>query len=812
MSRISLDTYNHDILYEIVSVAGAKNLTKLLDSTFLQSNPNIQQAINKDITKKPIYKYDNATTLFESEDYSIDSNRRTTDFNTIAKVQAFDDYCVENSIAIELEFAYLMRAILDWIEMEKLLKCLKASKFVKRQLKIGLTVSDYTLDLTKLPSLIGPIKERFIGLSINSSPTGSSKGAIDLEYLRDIEVLQLNLCEINGSFSQYHHLRELDYMPPGTQNSIDLQMLPPTLKRLHLYSCERIKCVADKSSELPSLEVIAVTYKGTELPSCVKGILRLMTSNGTSSIEYEGSGYTSADEEFLEILYEEADKKGFTLDSLSLSTSFEFKLQLLPSRRLVQIGVPYGHWHPSELPSTLKEIYLQNMELSSGMIFEYFPSSLVKLELIGCAGIDWSDSVLDFSKFSNLKTLALKICNIGNYIDSFTFPHSLDEMNLCHNGINSIDAVKFPKNLKKLALVLEGVYEICKAPFPRSLKELDLTGNELKNVDLVFNKFGELLQIDLLDLTRNDLVLSKCKLPDTVRFLAVDCIQDEAFHFGGNLRVLNLSWGEFQKQHEITLGSSLTSLDLSWCKLKHFSMKLPESLEKIDLSSNGLSEVPAQLCKLRNLKAINISNNKIKSVNLNFTSSALEVFKMNHNKIKELQLTFPEAVTNLKSVDLSANRLRRFSMAMIGHNGKTLHNNLYELVLLENYQLSEGDISTLLAQLRKSTHLVWTNSVHYKSSYSYVANQLSNKYLTQRKKRSRNTHDSYLDTDSESGKGRVEEASARKNGRTDRNEQEERDALMKARDGENPDQWSDRKFQQWLFGWNAFTDGYESKL
>ena len=29
-------------------------------------------------------------------------------------------------------------------------------------------------------------------------------------------------------------------------------------------------------------------------------------------------------------------------------------------------------------------------------------------------------------------------------------------------------------------------------------------------------------------------------------------------------------------------------------------------------------------------------------------------------------------------------------------------------------------------------------------------------------------------------KGRVEEASARKNGRTDRNEQEERDALMKA--------------------------------
>ncbi|CAG7967184.1 unnamed protein product [Penicillium nalgiovense] len=40
----------------------------------------------------------------------------------------------------------------------------------------------------------------------------------------------------------------------------------------------------------------------------------------------------------------------------------------------------------------------------------------------------------------------------------------------------------------------------------------------------------------------------------------------------------------------------------------------------------------------------------------------------------------------------------------------------------------------------------------------------------------------------------------------DGEEQEERDALMKARDGHNPDQWSDSEFQRWLFGWDAFTD------
>jgi len=54
------------------------------------------------------------------------------------------------------------------------------------------------------------------------------------------------------------------------------------------------------------------------------------------------------------------------------------------------------------------------------------------------------------------------------------------------------------------------------------------------------------------------------------------------------------------------------------------------------------------------------------------------------------------------------------------------------------------------------------------------------------------------------------QAGARKNGHIwhlpDGEEQEERDALMKQRDGHNPDQWSDREFQKWLFGWNAFTD------
>ncbi|KAL6451748.1 OpS4 FAD-dependent monooxygenase OpS4 [Candida maltosa Xu316] len=42
----------------------------------------------------------------------------------------------------------------------------------------------------------------------------------------------------------------------------------------------------------------------------------------------------------------------------------------------------------------------------------------------------------------------------------------------------------------------------------------------------------------------------------------------------------------------------------------------------------------------------------------------------------------------------------------------------------------------------------------------------------------------------------------------DGDEQVERDAKMKARDDDNPSKWANQGFQQWLFGWNAFTNEY----
>ncbi|KAG5419617.1 hypothetical protein I9W82_003385 [Candida metapsilosis] len=758
---ISLDQYPNDILCEVFLIAGIPNLTKLLDSAFLQNNGNIQQAINNVITRKSVYKYDNATTPFTHRKFAIIFMRRRVDFTSVEELQVFDDYCVENEVKVELELSYLMKTILDWIEMEKLLKCLKASKVVKIRLSVDLFLSDYILDLDKVPLLLAPIKERLIAFSISLH---LSQGVIDLQSLKDIEVLKLRGCGIKGSFSQCHNLKELEYTASGEHNPIDISNLPPTLKRLHLYWCDDIKGVADKSAKFPSLESVGVSYKESELPAYVKDILQLMTCSNTTSIEIDSfvadagddytSGYeedtsgdeedtsgdeedTSGDEELLEILHREAKKKEFKLDSLKISSSFRSKLHLLPTKRLNQHFMRIQNWHPSELPSTLQEMCLHEMEvLSSEQIIQYFPTSLVRLELSYITEIDWSDSDLDFSKFTNMKSLKLKACDIGDYIYSFTFPDSIEEMSIDNNGIRSINEIQFPQKLKRLEVTTEEIEEVINPPFPRSLKELDLSYTRIKSIDITSNKFGEPLQIDLLKLGnyKSELSLSDCKLPDTLRYLSMsNCVQDEPFHFGDNLCILKLDSCEFKKQQGVTFGSNLKSLEISNCGLTHFNMKLPEALQEIDLSCNKLVEVPVQLCYFRNLRNISVESNQIIYVYLIFISSSLEVFNVSSNKITDIQLTFPESVTNLLSVDLSENRLTCFSMAMIGHNDKTLHNNLYELVLSRNMYLSVDDISTLLTQLPKSTQFMGVKKKVILYYGSYAINELPNRYFAYKK-------------------------------------------------------------------------------
>ncbi|KAG5419629.1 hypothetical protein I9W82_001509 [Candida metapsilosis] len=719
MTRLSLDKYPHDILFEIFSIAGITNLTKLLNNTFIQSNPNIQQTVNNVITSKPIYKYDNATTPFKAKEFFIHLGRRTTDFITVEEAWAFADYCVENDIEVQLELSYLMVTILDWIELEELLKSLKPSRIVKIRLSINLAESKCILDLTKIPSLVSPIKEGLIGLSIQSGPLGSSTGALDLEYLRDIEVLQLGGCGIIGSFSQCHNLKELEYLASGEHNSIEISNLPPKLKRLYLYDCDDIKGVVNKSARFPSLESISLSYEGPELPSSVKDILQLMTCKETTCIEFNGENEDlGANESFMNLLYEVVKRKGFKLETLKIGGEFESKLKLFPSKRLFHSSM---HDIPLELPPTMRELRLERGTFTSTEISR-FPTSLVKLHLVS-ADID---SNLNFTSYANMKNLSLEYCDIVHYIHSFTFPESLEELDLSGTGIESVDKIKLPRKLKRLVLASNRLQDISNSQIPPSLKELDISGNELKKIQLAYNVFGEPLQIDLLDIRDNKpgLLLSSCEFPNTLQYLAIEYFYaDRAYKF--NLSILKSRKCYWQSQC-LTFGSHLKVINLSSCRLGYLNMVLPQSLEEIDLSRNKLTEIPVLLSYLQNLKLLNLSHNRIFYAHLTLPSQSLEVLNLSNNNMEEIQLTFPKSVTNLRSVDLSGNQLSMFSMGSIGHNGGTLHSNLQELDVSGNKFFTDAVVASLKPKLPKSARYFWANHLSVEQGFdgSRISNEL----------------------------------------------------------------------------------------
>ncbi len=114
-------------------------------------------------------------------------------------------------------------------------------------------------------------------------------------------------------------------------------------------------------------------------------------------------------------------------------------------------------------------------------------------------------------------------------------------------------------------------------------------------------------------------------------------------------------------------------------KLILYLMKINILASKIDLSNKGLTEIPHEILKCKNLKKLNLSHNKIKDipkelsrlkylVNLNlsyneisslwskfFDLTNLEVLILNHNNLKTLPQQL-EKLSRLKKLGLSGNK------------------------------------------------------------------------------------------------------------------------------------------------------------
>ena len=102
---------------------------------------------------------------------------------------------------------------------------------------------------------------------------------------------------------------------------------------------------------------------------------------------------------------------------------------------------------------------------------------------------------------------------------------------------------------------------------------------------------------------------------------------------------------------------NLIELDLSDNEITDFSSKLMDlpNLEVLNLSGNKLTSIPPDICNLKNLKILNLSGNKIASGSISCVSS-LERLYLNNNELTSIPSGITE-IQSLKSLYLHSNKL-----------------------------------------------------------------------------------------------------------------------------------------------------------
>lgn len=711
--RVSIDLYPADVLQIIVSKAGVSNLTKILSSKeFLKQNKNLKYAIDETIVKNK-YTFNNESMKPDKMIYwNPPRKKNSTDFNRAREFKAFDDYCVAESIVVEVKLRYKVEFAPDLIELVDLLRSLKPVETVKLSLSMNFVNSHlYFVDLAQLFASMTHLKDRIIAFSISATCMTNFKGEIDLEQLVEVERLKISGCKVSGSFSKLHRLKELSFAPvDGYESLLDIQKLPLSLKSLDFTDCDGIiESISNEGGEFPRLNHISICCFEEPLPTSVKDVIRLMTGPDTKSIEYSFESDGCVDD-FVLLVSDVSKEKGFNLKELTVEGHLSRLFDIYPSE-LLEILYADSEEVTSvlKLPNTLKRFSMaDDYGLNAREVLRIIPTGLEYLRLTNNGG-DWDNVDTDFSKFTRLKYLNLSRTGIKDF--DFVFPCMLEELDLSGNEIETIDSAEFPKSLRNLILSFNEIKEVSGSKLPVTLERLNMLGNPIEKVDLLIGECFELLQVETLYIGCKSSSKVSYKLPSTLQSLYFNCCNTLSHDFGENLVSIRLescqfavSSGELFKQQ-----SKLRYLGISHCQLADVSINYPQSLEEIDLSFNDFSEVPQQLGYLENLRYLQFSNNNVQLAIIEFHQSALEVLDLSYNVIEETHLSFPEGLTKLKQLDLSQNELKDITIENIGHNNKSFHSSLYELNLAYN-ELSEEKIEALISRLPDSTQSLRADS------------------------------------------------------------------------------------------------------
>lgn len=146
------------------------------------------------------------------------------------------------------------------------------------------------------------------------------------------------------------------------------------------------------------------------------------------------------------------------------------------------------------------------------------------------------------------------------------------------------------------------------------------------------------------------------------------------------------------------------------------ALKNAEIVTSLDLSRQNLTEVPAGIAKLKNLKTLGLTNNNLSTL----PDWVVELKSLENLYLSNNQFTvFPKQVlqlASLKKLEIANNKLTslpteigdltQLTLLSIGKNQlKNLPDSLYNLTNLEDLKIYGNQISTLSPKLNNLTHL-----------------------------------------------------------------------------------------------------------
>lgn len=273
-----------------------------------------------------------------------------------------------------------------------------------------------------------------------------------------------------------------------------------------------------------------------------------------------------------------------------------------------------------------------------------------------------------FERFPNLQVLDLKFCALKRFRKvSLENAHNLTEIDLSYNKLKRLEEGLFGvcEKLVTLNLFRNDIVEVNEKAFAglRFLEKLVLSSNEIRRLKM--NIFRELPSLTELDLKKN-------RIEDL----------GDVFQNLTQLEIIELS---FNKIKEL---STTTFLGV-------------ESLEILDLSNNRIELIgPGVFDTNAYLTAVNLANNKLKTLDLKICSASFRILDVSSNDLSYLNVT--SGLTTLHSsntsIDADNNLLENFTID--------------PKILLSTLSLATNNISSLTFLSKCCQNLTWIDISH----------------------------------------------------------------------------------------------------